>query len=172
MQGVVGRTASQQHAYLLQSSSSRTSSSSSDCGLSQQQAHLTTSSHAWSAQLHSCLSSACFTMLQVGQFDVSKGLPVPHIGWNTLHQARSSDLLAAVAPTDRVYYVHSYRCGGTRNGGGGTRALGLFSEPRPKRFSETRPKRFSETRPKRSSETRPKRLSKTRPKRFLETRPK
>lgn len=40
---------------------------------------------------------------------MSKGLPVPHIGWNTLHQARSSDLLASVAPSDRVYFVHSYR---------------------------------------------------------------
>lgn len=55
---------------------------------------------------------------QVGEFDTAKGLPVPHIGWNTLRQARSSDLLAAVAPTDRVYFVHSFRlvacwhCGG------------------------------------------------------------
>lgn len=47
---------------------------------------------------------------QVGEFDTAKGLPVPHIGWNTLHQARSSDLLAAVAPSDRVYFVHSFRC--------------------------------------------------------------
>jgi hypothetical protein len=47
---------------------------------------------------------------QVGCFDASRGLPVPHIGWNTLQQARSSDLLAGVAPNDRVYFVHSYRC--------------------------------------------------------------
>jgi hypothetical protein len=40
---------------------------------------------------------------------VSRGLPVPHIGWNTLEQLRASDLLAAAAPSDRVYYVHSYR---------------------------------------------------------------
>jgi hypothetical protein len=50
--------------------------------------------------------------LQVGEFDTAKGLPVPHIGWNTLHQLHSSDLLAAVAPTDRVYFVHSFRCEG------------------------------------------------------------
>lgn len=46
---------------------------------------------------------------KVGEFDVSKGLPVPHIGWNTLHQARSSELLSSVAPSDRVYFVHSFR---------------------------------------------------------------
>eukprot|EP00775_Hariotina_reticulata_P003003 gene3003-3284_t len=46
---------------------------------------------------------------RVAEFDTSKGLPVPHIGWNTQEQKRSSDLLAAVAPSDRVYFVHSYR---------------------------------------------------------------
>lgn len=55
------------------------------------------------------LAACCW---QVGEFDTAKGLPVPHIGWNTLHQARSSDLLAAVAPSDRVYFVHSFRCTG------------------------------------------------------------
>lgn len=54
---------------------------------------------------------------QVGEFDVSKGLPVPHIGWNTLHQARSSELLSSVAPSDRVYFVHSFRWGGGCPGG-------------------------------------------------------
>jgi glutamine amidotransferase/cyclase len=48
---------------------------------------------------------------QVAEFDTSKGLPVPHIGWNTLEQKRSSDLLAAVAPSDRAYFVHSFRSG-------------------------------------------------------------
>ncbi|KAF6260117.1 hypothetical protein COO60DRAFT_1294530 [Scenedesmus sp. NREL 46B-D3] len=46
---------------------------------------------------------------QVGHFDTNRGLPVPHIGWNTLEQLRASDLLAAAAPSDRVYFVHSYR---------------------------------------------------------------
>uniref|UniRef100_A0A383VTI8 Imidazole glycerol phosphate synthase hisHF n=2 Tax=Tetradesmus obliquus TaxID=3088 RepID=A0A383VTI8_TETOB len=45
----------------------------------------------------------------VDHFDTSRGLPVPHIGWNTLDQLRASDLLASAAPSDRVYYVHSYR---------------------------------------------------------------
>lgn len=47
---------------------------------------------------------------RVAHFDVSRGLPVPHIGWNTLEQLKSSELLAAVAPSDRVYFVHSFRC--------------------------------------------------------------
>jgi imidazoleglycerol phosphate synthase glutamine amidotransferase subunit HisH len=55
--------------------------------------------------------------VQVGEFDTAKGLPVPHIGWNTLQQLRSSDLLAAVAPTDRVYFVHSFRWEGVCAGG-------------------------------------------------------
>ena len=46
---------------------------------------------------------------RVGEFDRSKGLPVPHIGWNNLVQRRPSRLLSTVAPEDRVYYVHSYR---------------------------------------------------------------
>ncbi|KAF8059384.1 HISN4 [Scenedesmus sp. PABB004] len=46
---------------------------------------------------------------RVGAFDPARGLPVPHIGWNSLRQARSSDLLAGAAPTDRVYFVHSFR---------------------------------------------------------------
>lgn len=45
----------------------------------------------------------------VKQFDVSKGLPVPHIGWNTLEQRRESALLSTVGASDRVYFVHSYR---------------------------------------------------------------
>jgi hypothetical protein len=47
-----------------------------------------------------------------------RGLPVPHIGWNTLDQLRASDLLAAAAPSDRVYYVHSYRCDASSREGG------------------------------------------------------
>eukprot|EP00879_Flechtneria_rotunda_P014163 GHRR01014799.1.p1 GENE.GHRR01014799.1~~GHRR01014799.1.p1 ORF type:complete len:320 (+),score=66.67 GHRR01014799.1:173-1132(+) len=46
---------------------------------------------------------------KVGQFDTARGLPVPHIGWNTLEQLNSSDLLSGVATSDRVYFVHSYR---------------------------------------------------------------
>jgi imidazole glycerol-phosphate synthase len=46
---------------------------------------------------------------RVGEFDRSKGMPVPHIGWNNLVQQRPSRLLSTVAPEERVYYVHSYR---------------------------------------------------------------
>eukprot|EP00878_Enallax_costatus_P026793 GHUV01028792.1.p1 GENE.GHUV01028792.1~~GHUV01028792.1.p1 ORF type:complete len:424 (+),score=63.96 GHUV01028792.1:103-1374(+) len=46
---------------------------------------------------------------RVSAFDPARGLPVPHIGWNTLDQLKSSDLLAAIAPQDRVYFVHTYR---------------------------------------------------------------
>mmetsp|Transcript_24178 Transcript_24178/g.52814 ORF Transcript_24178/g.52814 Transcript_24178/m.52814 type:complete len:561 (-) Transcript_24178:1171-2853(-) len=44
----------------------------------------------------------------VTQFDTSLGLPVPHIGWNDLQQARPSTLLQSVGDK-RVYFVHSYR---------------------------------------------------------------
>ena len=46
---------------------------------------------------------------RVGEFDRAAGLPVPHIGWSTLAQARPSRLLSTTAPHDRVYFVHSYR---------------------------------------------------------------
>lgn len=45
----------------------------------------------------------------VAEFDTSRGLPVPHIGWNDLQQTRPSTLLSAVGD-QRVYFVHSYRC--------------------------------------------------------------
>lgn len=45
---------------------------------------------------------------RVTQFDISKGLPVPHIGWNELSQLRPSTLLEGVGGK-RVYFVHSYR---------------------------------------------------------------
>ena len=51
----------------------------------------------------------------VTQFDAAAlRLPVPHIGWNTLSVApgREGDpgsLLAGVAPSDRVYFVHSFQ---------------------------------------------------------------
>ena len=44
----------------------------------------------------------------VGRFDSSNGLQVPHIGWNTLHQRRPSNLLSSIGDK-RVYFVHSYR---------------------------------------------------------------
>lgn len=46
---------------------------------------------------------------RVEHFDANMGLPIPHIGWNTLEQKRESALLSSVGPGDRVYFVHSYR---------------------------------------------------------------
>jgi glutamine amidotransferase len=37
-------------------------------------------------------------------------LPVPHMGWNRLRQARPHPLFADVADGAHVYFVHSYRC--------------------------------------------------------------
>ncbi|CAL8471931.1 g11473 [Coccomyxa elongata] len=45
---------------------------------------------------------------RVTQFDTSLGLPVPHIGWNTLEQRRQARLLSQVGDR-RVYFVHSFR---------------------------------------------------------------
>ena len=46
---------------------------------------------------------------RVEEFDTSNGLPVPHIGWNTLLQQRPSRLLAHTPAEARVYFVHSFR---------------------------------------------------------------
>jgi len=42
------------------------------------------------------------------RFPDAQGLPVPHIGWNTLKPARSSPLLAGLEPECYAYFVHSY----------------------------------------------------------------
>jgi glutamine amidotransferase len=36
------------------------------------------------------------------------GLPVPHMGWNTLEVQRPDPLLCGLTPGDHVYFVHSY----------------------------------------------------------------
>jgi len=36
-------------------------------------------------------------------------LPVPHVGWNELHQVRPSRLFAGIADGALFYFVHSYR---------------------------------------------------------------
>jgi glutamine amidotransferase len=38
------------------------------------------------------------------------GLPVPHMGWNTLRARREHPLLEGVADGSHVYFVHSYYC--------------------------------------------------------------
>jgi len=52
----------------------------------------------------------CFGLLpgRVQRFADRDGLPVPHIGWNTLNVLRTSPLLANFTRDDYVYYVHSF----------------------------------------------------------------
>lgn len=52
----------------------------------------------------------CFGLLpgRVQRFADRDGLPVPHMGWNTLNVLRSSPLLNGFTEDDYVYYVHSY----------------------------------------------------------------
>uniref|UniRef100_A0A7S0V8H8 Imidazole glycerol phosphate synthase hisHF n=1 Tax=Polytomella parva TaxID=51329 RepID=A0A7S0V8H8_9CHLO len=54
---------------------------------------------------------------RVTKFDASLGLPVPHIGWNTLNVRNPSALLLSDVGARRVYYVHSFRATpSSRNG--------------------------------------------------------
>ena len=41
---------------------------------------------------------------------IETALPVPHMGWNRLRQARPHPLFAGVADGAHVYFVHSYKC--------------------------------------------------------------
>ncbi|HVY24097.1 MAG TPA: imidazole glycerol phosphate synthase subunit HisH [Steroidobacteraceae bacterium] len=52
----------------------------------------------------------CFGLLpgRVQRFPDREGLPVPHMGWNTLQILKSSPLLHNFTEDDYVYYVHSY----------------------------------------------------------------
>jgi glutamine amidotransferase len=48
---------------------------------------------------------------EVKRFDFSEssnGLRIPHVGWNTISQARESPLLTGVIPGQRFYFTHSY----------------------------------------------------------------
>ena len=47
---------------------------------------------------------------QVRRFTASPGHPVPHMGWNQLHQTRPSRLLSEVPDESFAYFVHSYYC--------------------------------------------------------------
>ncbi|XP_060188327.1 imidazole glycerol phosphate synthase hisHF, chloroplastic [Lycium barbarum] len=44
----------------------------------------------------------------VGRFDSSKGIRVPHIGWNALQIAKDTQILDDIG-NSHVYFVHSYR---------------------------------------------------------------
>jgi len=45
---------------------------------------------------------------KVQRLQFAPGLPVPHMGWNQLHQARPDPLLEGVSALDYVYFVHGY----------------------------------------------------------------
>ena len=52
----------------------------------------------------------CLAMLpgRVRRFDDTRGLPVPHMGWNQLEFRRPSPLLNDIVNGDYVYFVHSF----------------------------------------------------------------
>jgi glutamine amidotransferase len=45
---------------------------------------------------------------RVARLQPAPGLPVPHMGWNTLEIRREDPLLAHLAAADRLYFVHSF----------------------------------------------------------------
>jgi glutamine amidotransferase len=45
---------------------------------------------------------------EVLRFDAAAGLRVPHMGWNTARQTRTSPLLHELDAEPRYYFVHSY----------------------------------------------------------------
>ena len=46
---------------------------------------------------------------RVGPFVAAPGLPVPHMGWNTLRPLRDDPLLRGIGADDWFYFVHGYR---------------------------------------------------------------
>jgi glutamine amidotransferase len=55
--------------------------------------------------------TACLGLIpaRVRRFPDRDGLPVPHMGWNQLEFAGNHPLLRGIAPSEHVYFVHSYR---------------------------------------------------------------
>jgi imidazole glycerol-phosphate synthase subunit HisH len=45
---------------------------------------------------------------RVAKLTAAPGLPVPHMGWNQLAQAKTDPLLDGVSRLDYVYFVHGY----------------------------------------------------------------
>jgi glutamine amidotransferase len=45
---------------------------------------------------------------EASRFMDAPGLPVPHMGWNTLTATRSCPLLTGIGGADYAYFVHSY----------------------------------------------------------------
>ena len=44
----------------------------------------------------------------VRRLQPAAGLPVPHMGWNSLHRLAEDPLLAGIGARDYVYFVHGY----------------------------------------------------------------
>ncbi len=59
------------------------------------------------------------------RFAAAAGLPVPHMGWNTLSIDRPSALLEDISPGDYAYFVHSYAL----STGAATIASSRYGEP-------------------------------------------
>src|ERR1019366_7901387 len=62
--------------------------------------------------------TACLGVIdgQIERLRAAPGLPVPHMGWNTLEIQCEDPLLAGIGAADRLYFVHSYAapvCEGT-----------------------------------------------------------
>jgi glutamine amidotransferase len=57
--------------------------------------------------------TACLGVIagRIERLRSAPGLPVPHMGWNTLIQHGDDPLLAGIQAEDRVYFVHSYAAG-------------------------------------------------------------
>jgi imidazole glycerol-phosphate synthase subunit HisH len=54
--------------------------------------------------------TACLGIIpdKVVRMAAAAGRPVPHMGWNQIDTLRQDPLLSGIAPTDYVYFVHSY----------------------------------------------------------------
>ena len=52
----------------------------------------------------------CLAVLpgRIERLQPAAGLPVPHMGWNTLELTRADELFSDIASGERVYFVHGY----------------------------------------------------------------
>jgi imidazole glycerol-phosphate synthase subunit HisH len=57
--------------------------------------------------------TACLGVIggRIERLRAAPGLPVPHMGWNTLTQTAEDPLLAGIKADDRLYFVHSFAAG-------------------------------------------------------------
>ncbi|HEY6452932.1 MAG TPA: imidazole glycerol phosphate synthase subunit HisH [Steroidobacteraceae bacterium] len=57
--------------------------------------------------------TACLGVMpgRIEKLQTAPGLPVPHMGWNTLELRREDPLLAGVSRGDRLYFVHGFAAG-------------------------------------------------------------